>query len=183
MLFKPSHIYEVAKVSQEHITSCFAQQYGLNTITLRCGNYFGGYDFNFNRIIPYAIKQCFFGDKIVFRSKGDFTRDFLYIEDAVLVNLMLIERHFNDNTNLPYGEAFNFSLELQLSVKEVVEKIAKLFGIRPKILVDDNTKSEIPDMRLSCQKTRRILNWQPTFNLEQGLKKTIESYSRYFEMQ
>ena len=51
MNLNPEHIYEVAKISQEFLTKIYAKSYNIKTVTLRCGNYFGGFDFNFNRII------------------------------------------------------------------------------------------------------------------------------------
>lgn len=175
----PSHIYELAKVTQEHLTSCYATQYGLKTLTVRCGNYFGGFDFNFNRIIPYTIKQLLHNAPIILRSKGNFTRDFLYIEDAVLINLMLIDRHLKGDF-AHYGAAFNFSLEVQLSVLDLVKYIAEVMGQTPQIDIQDSATSEISDMLLSCQKSKEILDWQPEFSLEQGLSRTIDAYRAYF---
>lgn len=180
MCLNPSHIYELAKVTQEHLTRCYAEQYGLKTLTIRCGNYFGGYDFNFNRIIPYAIKQMLHDEPIILRSKGNFTRDFLYIEDAVDLNMMLIEKHLSDKIDY-YGTAFNFSLEVQLSVLELVKLVGKIVGLDANIEIHDTAKNEIPDMRLCCDKARDLLGWQPKFNLEEGLSKTVEAYRSYFE--
>lgn len=180
MPLRPSHIYEVSKVAQEHLTKCYAEQYGLKTITIRCGNYFGGYDFNFNRIIPYTIKQCLENKTIELRSNGRFTRDFLYIEDAVLVNLLLIERYMNDQFD-NFGEAFNFSLEVNISVLELIKTICKLMRRDPDIKINDTAKAEIPNMLLSCEKSRKILGWSPKFTLEQGLQKTIDAYSGFLK--
>ena len=176
MCLKPAHIYEVAKVAQEHLTECYARQYNLKTITIRCGNYFGGYDFNFSRVVPYSIRQCLAKEPIVLRSDGSFTRDFLYIEAAVLVNQLLIDRHFRDEFE-HYGEAFNFSLEVNLSVLDLVKKICRLMNESPEIVINSTVKTEIPDMLLSCDKARKLLNWTPEFNLDEGLLKTIEAYA------
>lgn len=177
MALQPSHIYEVAKVAQEHLTACYASQYGLRTVTVRCGNYFGGYDFNFNRIIPYTIKQLLERQPVTLRSSGRFTRDFLYIEDAVRVNHLLIER-FADTTD-GLGEAFNFSLEANLNMLELIARIGSLMGVEPDIVINDTAKSEIPDMQLSCAKARDVLGWRPAFSFDEGLSRTIEAYRDY----
>lgn len=179
MPLKPSHIYEAAKIAQENLTTVYAQQYGLKTVTIRCGNYFGGHDFNFDRIIPYVIRQNLLGQRVELRSNGKFTRDFLYIEDAVLVNELLIDKHFcGDFTS--YGEAFNFSLEMKISVLELVETVCRQMGITSDVLINDQAKSEIPDMQLDCSKAKRVLGWQPRFSLEEGLKRSIAAYSEHF---
>ena len=179
MALKPTHIYEVAKVAQEHLTACYASQYGLRTVTVRCGNYFGGYDFNFNRIIPYTIKQILEGQPVTLRSSGRFTRDFLYIEDAVRVNHLLIERFAGEATGL--GEAFNFSLEANLNMLELIARIGALMGVEPEIVINNTAKSEIPDMQLSCAKAREVLGWTPSFSFDEGLSRTIAAYRDYLQ--
>ncbi len=179
MPLMPTHIYEVAKVAQEHLTATYAKQYGLKTVTVRCGNYFGGYDFNFNRIIPFAIKQLLEGQPVTLRSSGRFTRDFLYIEDAVLVNHLLIERFSQAKDG--FGEAFNFSLETNLTMLELIARIGSLMGVEPEIEINDTAKSEIPDMQLSCAKARDVLGWRPAFSFDDGLLRTIAAYRDYLK--
>lgn len=179
MALRPAHIYEVAKVAQEHLTATYASQYGLKTVTVRCGNYFGGYDFNFNRIIPYTIRQLLEGAPVTLRSSGRFTRDFLYIEDAVLVNHMLIERYGDAKDG--FGEAFNFSLEANLTMLELIARIGALMGVEPEIVINDTAKSEIPDMQLSCAKARDRLGWKPSFDFDAGLTRTIAAYRAYLD--
>lgn len=180
MPLRPTHIYEAAKVAQEHLTASYASQYGLRTVTVRCGNYFGGYDFNFNRIIPYTIRQLLEGQPVTLRSSGRFTRDFLYIEDAVLVNHRLIQ-HF-DGASSGFGEAFNFSLEANLTMLDLIARIGSLMGVTPEIIINDTAKSEIPDMQLSCAKARDVLGWRPAYSFDAGLQKTIEAYRAYLKV-
>lgn len=177
MPFDPMHIYEVAKVSQELVSRSYARNYGLKTITIRCGNYFGGHDYNFNRIVPYTIRQALMGESVVLRSNGNFTRDFLYIGDAVLVNRLFIDRHLSDSSDLDYGEAYNFSLEIELSVIELVRRILEIMDSRVDVEIDDRARNEIANMRLSCSKAREQLGWSPKYSLDAGLAETIESYA------
>lgn len=179
MPLMPTHIYEVAKVAQEHLTATYAKQYGLKTVTVRCGNYFGGYDFNFNRIIPFTIKQLLEGQPVTLRSSGRFTRDFLYIEDAVLVNHLLIERFGRASDG--FGGAFNFSLEANLTMLELISRIGSLMNVEPEIVINDTARSEIPDMQLSCAKARDVLGWKPAFDFDEGLRKTIAAYRDYLK--
>lgn len=179
MLFRPHHIYEVAKVAQEHLTASYASQYGLKTVTVRCGNYFGGYEFNFTRIVPYTIRQCLFGEPIELRSSGKFTRDFLYVEDAALLNIMLIEKYLNRQID-EFGRAYNFSLETSVTVLDLVHRIAHLMGKTPDIVIKDTVKSEIPDIRLDCTRAKTDLGWTPTFSLDEGLIRSIEFYRSFF---
>ena len=144
MLFNPLHIYEVAKVSQELLTRSYAKHYGTKAITIRCGNYFGGHDFNFNRIVPYTIRQALKGENVVLRSNGKFTRDFLYIKDAVLINDMFIDRHLSPSSDLNYGEAYNFSLEIELSVIELVRRILDIVESDVGVEIDGRAQHRDP---------------------------------------
>lgn len=177
MALRPKHIYEVAKVAKEHLTACYASEYGLKTITLRCGNYFGGYEFNFTRIVPYAIRQCLLGEPIELRSSGQFSRDFLYVDDAALLNIQLIDKYLNGEFE-NYGRAYNFSLETSITVIELVRKISNMMGREPDIIINDTATSEIPDIRLDCTRARTELGWIPAYTLEEGLKASIDFYSR-----
>lgn len=181
MSLRPSHIYEAGKIAQEHLTEIYAQSYDIKAVTVRCGNYFGGYDFNFSRIVPYVINQTIKNEAIILRSDGSFTRDFLYIKDAVLVNQMLIDT-FNDNEKtLKYGEAFNFSLEIELSVMQIVKHILELCQSDLPIEIHGSASTEIANMRLDCCKAKRDLSWQAHYSLEHGLQETIDFYRHYFK--
>lgn len=177
MPFDPLHIYEVAKVSQELLTRTYAHHYGTKAITIRCGNYFGGNDYNFNRIVPYTIRQALRGENVVLRSNGRFTRDFLYIKDAVLINQMFIDRHFSPSSDLSYGEAYNFSLEIELSVIELVRRILAIMDSDVEVEIDDHARNEIANMRLSCVKAKEDLGWAPRYTLDAGLEETIDYYA------
>ena len=180
MKFDPSHIYSAAKVSQEHLTKIYAESYGVRAATIRCGNYFGGYDFNFSRIIPYVIKSVVNGRKIKLRSDGTFTRDFLYIKDAVLINDLLIDKMSDSNKLFKFGSAFNFSLEVQIPVIEIVKMILKLCKSDNEIEIVSNTIGETKDMLLNCDKAKKELNWKPKYSLQDGLLETIQFYKSYF---
>lgn len=171
------HPYEVAKASQDLIAQSYGRVYGSPVAVTRCGNYFGGYDFNFERLIPGTIRSLLLGDRPVLRSDGRFTRDFLYIEDAVDAQLMLAERLARDPAIR--GQAFNFSYQMDAQVIDIVTLIAGLMGspLRPKI--EDRSHSEIRNMSLSAAKARSRLGWTARHGFEAGLQKTIKWYSEH----
>jgi len=140
----------------------------------RCGNFYGGGDLNFNRIIPRTIRFMLNNEIPEMRSDGTCIRDYFYIEDLVEAYLLLAEKMEKLNIQ---GEAFNFGNEAKITVLELVNKIIKLMGskVKPKIL--NIVTHEIKHQYLSTKKAREILNWKPKFTLEQGLKRTIKWYS------
>ncbi len=104
-------------------------------------------------------------------------RDYLYIEDGTEAYITLAEQLKKSNIN---GEAFNFSNEEPLKVNEMVNKVLKVMNsdLTPKIL--NETSNEIKEQCLSSKKSKQLLNWEPIYNTEEGLVKTVEWYKNFF---
>ena len=93
-------------------------RFGLPVAITRCGNFYGGGDLNWNRIVPGTIRSVLRGERPVIRSDGQYVRDYFYVEDGAAAYMLLAER-------LTAGpevarQAFNFSNELQITVLELV---------------------------------------------------------------
>ena len=78
------------------------------------------------------------------------------------------------------GQAFNFSNEIQVTVREIVEHILRLMKSDLKPEIRNEAQNEIRHQYLSAEKARRVLNWYPLFKLDEGLTKTIEWYREFF---
>ena len=91
------------------------------------------------------------------RSDGTFTRDFLYIKDAVMINFLLMDKMTNSDNPFKYGSAYNFSLEIELSVIEIVNKLLKLCGSKTEVEIISNATQETPNMLLDCKKAKKEL--------------------------
>jgi dTDP-glucose 4,6-dehydratase len=170
----PVHPYEVVKASQDLAAQSFGRVYGLPVAVTRCANYFGAYDFNFTRLIPGVCHALAKGDVPRLRSDGRFTRDFLYIEDAVDAQLLLAERLAVDQSL--YGEAFNFSYGEQIEVLEIVRRLVSLADVAVEPVVDNSVSAEIRHMLLCSDKARDRLDWQPTVGFDEGLNRTLAWY-------
>jgi CDP-glucose 4,6-dehydratase len=172
------HPYDVSKSAADLIAATYAKSYGLPVVITRCGNFYGGGDLNWNRIIPGTIRSLLRGQAPVIRSDGEYIRDYFYVEDGAAAYMLLAEQ-LAARPELK-GQAFNFSNEIQVTVREIVESVIKLMGanVTPEILNEAN--NEIRHQYLSAEKARRVLNWGPLFNLDQGLAMTIDWYRNYF---
>ncbi len=174
-----SHPYDVSKTCGDLISQAYYNTYHLPICITRCGNFYGGGDLNFNRIVPGTIKSIIYNTPPIIRSDGSYIRDYFYVLDAVEAYLFLAEKM--DSTKI-YGEAFNFSNEIHVTVLELVHKILKLMGredLKPEIL--SQTKGEIRHQYLSAEKAKKLLGWKPKYTLEEGLRETIEWYRVSFE--
>lgn len=176
---QPYHPYEVAKATQDTMTQSYGKVFNLPVAVTRCGNYFGGWDFNWTRIIPYTIRAILRGETVELRSDGKFTRDFLYIEDAVDVQLMLAERVLADPD--VRGEPYNFSLEVDIEILDIVTRIGELMGVEVNPKVNADAKAEIRFMRVDSTKARDTLGWRPSHDLDSALRETIEWYRAYLD--
>lgn len=172
------HPYDVSKSAADLIAGAYAKSYDLPVVITRCGNFYGGGDLNWNRIIPGAIRSILRGQAPVIRSDGEYIRDYFYVEDGAAA-YMLLAKQLAARPELK-GQAFNFSNEMQVTVREIVASVIRLMGsnLKPEIL--NEASNEIRHQYLSAEKARRVLNWNPLFNLEQGLALTIDWYKNFF---
>ncbi|MDD2890481.1 MAG: GDP-mannose 4,6-dehydratase [bacterium] len=170
------HPYDVSKSCTDLVSQAYYHTYNIPVCITRCGNFYGGGDLNFNRIVPETIRSVFNNESPIIRSDGTLIRDYFYIEDAVESYLLLAEKMEELKIQ---GEAFNFSNEIQITVLELVNKIIKLMGsqLTPKIL--NQAPNEIKHQYLSAKKAKDILNWIPKYTLDDGLKKTIKWYKDF----
>ena len=172
------HPYDVSKSAADLIAATYAKSYGLPVAITRCGNFYGGGDLNWNRIIPGTIRSILRGQNPIIRSDGEYIRDYFYVEDGAAAYMLLAEQ-LAMRPELK-GQAFNFSNEIQVTVREIVERVIKLMGsnLKPEILNEAN--NEIRHQYLSAEKARSLLHWKPLFNLDQGLAMTIDWYKNFF---
>jgi len=168
------HPYDVSKSCADLIAQTYAVSYGLPVAITRCGNFYGGGDLNWNRVVPGTIRSVIRGERPVVRSDGKFVRDYFYIEDGAAAYMLLAER-LASNAAL-CGQAFNFSNESQVSVLEMVELILRKMNssLRPEVL--NQASNEIRHQFLSAERARTQLNWKPQFTLESGLDRTLAWY-------
>ncbi|MCJ7442168.1 MAG: GDP-mannose 4,6-dehydratase [Thermoanaerobaculaceae bacterium] len=172
------HPYDVSKSCADLLATAYAATYALPVAVTRCGNFFGGGDLNWNRLVPGTIRSVLRGKRPVIRSDGDYVRDYLYVEDGGAAYMLLAE-HLSDNPSLR-GQAFNFSNEVRISVREVVERILSLMGSALEPEVRNEALNEIRQQFLAATKARDVLGWRPLFSLDEGLRRTIQWYSDYF---
>jgi len=172
------HPYDVSKSAGDLIAYSYAKSFSLPVAITRCGNFYGGGDLNWNRIIPGTIRSILRRQNPIIRSDGEYIRDYFYVEDGAAAYMLLAE-NLATRPELK-GEAFNFSNEIQVSVRGIVEHILREMksDLRPDIR--NEATNEIRHQYLSAEKARRELGWKPMFTLDEALRKTIEWYEDFF---
>ncbi len=173
------HPYDVSKSAADLIAHTYAKSYDLPVAITRCGNFYGGGDLNWNRIIPGTIRSIMRGQRPIIRSDGNYIRDYFYVEDGAAAYMLLAEK-LAERPELK-GQAFNFSNEIQVTVRLIVAEIIKLMESDLQPEIRNEVTNEIRHQYLSAEKARSLLNWHPLFTLDQALIKTIDWYRNFLE--
>jgi len=174
------HPYDVSKACADLLAQSYGKTYGLPVAITRCGNFFGGGDLNWNRIVPGTIRSVLRGERPVIRSDGRFVRDYFYVEDGAACYILLAERLLQQSDRVR-GQAFNFSNEIEVTVSELVSMIIGKMGSSLMPEVRNEASNEIRLQCLSAERAREQLGWRPLFTLEEGLTRTISWYRDFFK--
>jgi CDP-glucose 4,6-dehydratase len=171
------HPYDVSKSCADLIAQSYAATYELPVVITRCGNFFGGGDLNWNRLVPGTIRSVIRGERPVIRSDGSLIRDYVYAEDGAAMYLLLAERLAGDPGLA--GEAFNFSYQEHHSVLEVTRRILAAMDsdLEPEILGEN--RGEIHSQYLDAAKARERLGWTPLFTFDEGMRRTVRWYRQF----
>ncbi|WP_129633314.1 GDP-mannose 4,6-dehydratase [Candidatus Oscillochloris fontis] len=173
------HPYDVSKSCADLIAATYAKSYQLPVVITRCGNFYGGGDLNWNRVVPGTIRSILRGERPIIRSDGSYIRDYFYVEDGAHVYMTLAEQ-LAQRPELS-GEAFNFSNEIQVTVIDLVQRIIRMMDSDLVPDIRNQASNEIRHQYLSAAKARTLLGWSPLYTLDAGLAQTIAWYTHFLE--
>ncbi len=169
--------YGLAKKMLLVQSQSYRQQYGFNSIFLMPVNLYGpgdNFDPSSSHVIPALIKKCVDAkaagqDHIEVWGDGSPTREFLYVEDAAEGILLAAER-YEESEPVNLGSAF------EISIKELVELIARLTGFEGKIVWDITKPNGQPRRKLDTSRAEAKFGFKSNTSFEEGLRRTIDWY-------
>jgi len=169
--------YGLAKKMLLVQAAAYRQQYGFKAISLLPVNLYGpgdNFDPKSSHVIPALIRKCVEAikkdeKKIVVWGTGRPTREFLYVEDAAEAILLAAEKY-----NKP--DPVNIGAGSEISIKDLVELIAKLTGFRGEFIWDAGKPDGQPRRMLDVTKAQKEFGFKAKIGLEEGLKRTIDWY-------
>jgi CDP-glucose 4,6-dehydratase len=170
--------YDVSKSAADLISQTFAKTFNVPVLITRCGNFYGGGDLNWNRLVPGTIRSILRGERPVIRSDGTYIRDYFYVEDGAAAYMLLAEKLAADPKLK--GQAYNFSNEVQINVLDLTRRILKAMDSKLEPDVRNEAANEIKHQYLSAEKARTKLGWKPLFTIDEGLARTISWYREFF---
>jgi CDP-glucose 4,6-dehydratase len=172
------HPYDASKACSDVLALTYHHTYRLPVCVTRCGNFYGGGDLNWNRLVPGTIRAVLRGERPVIRSDGSNIRDYFYVKDGAAAYLHLAECMAEQPHVV--GQAFNFSSEQKVSVLELVQRILRRMGSDLQPDVRNEAANEIKHQYLSSAKARAVLRWQPRYDLDDALRETADWYRHFF---
>ncbi len=168
----PISPYSFSKVCASYLSKMLFNVYKLPIITLRPTLAYGPGQKE-TMFIPTLIKTLLRNERFIM-TPGEQTRDFLFIDDLVnaYIHAGVSEGHFGEIFNIGSGKAYK--------IKDIAYRIASFLDKQNflKIGAKDYRKSEIMSYFVDISKANNYLNWTPKIEIDEGLKKTIEWYSR-----
>jgi CDP-glucose 4,6-dehydratase len=170
--------YDVSKSCTDLIAQSYFHTYKLPVCVTRFGNFFGGGDLHFNRIIPGTIKSIIENKNPIIRSNGFFVRDYIYVKDVCDAYITLAEK-MEDGSII--GQCFNFSTDEPFNVIQIVELILDVMNCtRLKPVIKNQSCNEIPEQHLCSQKAKDVLGWKAKYGVKAGMDETVSWYKTFF---
>lgn len=162
----PRGVYDEAKRFAEAMTMAYHRVHKVETRIVRIFNTYGPrMRLNDGRVVPNFISQALRGEDLTVYGDGSQTRSFCYISDLVEGIVRLLQSDYDGPVNIGNPQ--------EMSVLEFARVIIALTGSQSKIafrpLPVDDPRVRQPDISLA----RRLLGWEPTVTLEEGLRETI----------
>lgn len=178
---KPLSPYAITKYVNELYADIFSKTYGLETIGLRYFNVFGRkQDPNgaYAAVIPKFVMQLMKHQSPTVNGDGSYSRDFTYIDNVIQMNLRAISSNNKEAVNTVYNVAFGERTHLRELVSLLKEYLSEYDpGIaKVDIKYGPNRQGDIPHSLASIDKAKKLLGYNPLFNIKTGLKEAVKWY-------
>jgi UDP-N-acetylglucosamine 4-epimerase len=178
---KPLSPYAITKYVNELYADIFSKTYDLETIGLRYFNVFGRkQDPNgaYAAVIPKFVSQLMTGESPVINGDGNYSRDFTYIDNVIQANLLCLvttnEKAINTVYNVAFGDR-NTLNDLMGYLKEYLSEFDSTI-LNVEVIYGPNRTGDIPHSHASVDKAKELLNYNPHFSLQSGLKEAVKWY-------
>ena len=178
---KPLSPYAVTKYINELYADVFSKTYGTEYIGLRYFNVFGRrQDPNgaYAAVIPLFVKKLMKHEAPIINGDGEYSRDFTYIDNVIQMNMLAAETSNPDAINQIYNTAFGERTTLNQLVMYLKEYLSEydsdIADIEP--IHGPNRAGDIPHSLANIDKARKLLGYNPEFNMKDGLKEAVKWY-------
>ena len=181
LIGKPLSPYAVTKYVNELYAEVYFKTYGLKTIGLRYFNVFGKHqdpNGQYAAVIPKFIKSFLGGNSPTINGDGSYSRDFTYIKNVIKMNHLAIET----NDDKVFGTVFNTATGKRHTIKEMTEFIKLELSNHKKSILEipisysSNRIGDIPHSHANIDRARKLLNYDPDFSFQEGIRDCLSWY-------
>ncbi len=174
----PRAVYDEAKRYAEALTMAYHRYHGVDTRIVRIFNTYGPrMDLEDGRALPNFLKQALLGQPLTVYGDGGQTRSFCYVDDLVegIVRLLNSDEHMPVNIGNP----------VEMSILQFAETINRVTGNPAGVAFKPGERSARDPQRRrpDITRARTLLGWEPEYNLEQGLHRTIPYFKQQLGME
>lgn len=178
---KPLSPYAITKYVNELYADVFKKAYDFDTIGLRYFNVFGrkqNPDGAYAAVIPKFVMQLMNHESPIINGDGEYSRDFTYIDNVILMNLLALTTENKEAINQVYNTAFGERTTLNDLVKYLKEFLSEFDPeiANIKTIYGDYRKGDVPHSLASIDKAKKLLNYNPKYSMKDGLKEAVKWY-------
>lgn len=175
----PASPYGASKLAGEGYCSAYYHCFGVEAVVLRFGNVYGPGSTKKDSVIAKFIKQAMAGETLEIYGDGSQTRDFIYIDDLVEAI------HRASTAKNIGGEVFQIATSAETIVGALTEKLVKVIGeetgLNPSWVNGETRDGDVARNYSDTSKAKEKLNWSPSVDLEDGLRKTVQYFNNQTE--
>lgn len=161
----PLSFYALSKISAENYVHLYEKMFGLKSCILRFSNVYGP---NQDNGVIASILNRISKNETPIINNGSQTRDFVYVKDVAAACLTALVSHETG--------VFHISSGIERTINEVFKLISQFTNKEIEPIINELDAAEIKRSVLSNEKARQILQWEPSFSLEEGLEEVIHAY-------
>jgi UDP-glucose 4-epimerase len=171
----PLSPYAISKYAGELYAQIFYQIYGLSTVSIRYFNVFGPRQdpsSQYAAVIPKFINSLMTSSPPVIFGDGEQSRDFTFVKNVVQANILAVQAEEAS------GHVFNIACGKRITLNQLVKKLKGILNSPLDPIYTDPRPGDVKHSLADISKAERILNYKPTYNMEEGLHETVEWFMR-----
>jgi UDP-glucose 4-epimerase len=168
----PISPYAVAKLAAERFCVSFTRVYGIETVALRYFNVFGPRQdpsSQYAAVVPRFIHAIAEGRPVTIHGDGEQSRDFTYVENVVIANLLAADAEGAE------GRVLNIATGGSKTVNELADTVGRLLDRPVERIFDPAQPGDVRESRADVSAAREALGYEPVVAFERGLERTIEA--------
>lgn len=168
---RPVSPYGIGKLTVEKYLYYYGVQHGLDYIVLRYANVYGPRQNPFGEagVVAIFCERLINGKEAIINGDGTQTRDYVFVYDVVEANLLALKTEYK-------REIFNIGTAIETDVNTIFRKIRNLIDPSKKDVHGPAKPGEQQRSVINPAKAKKILGWQPKYNLDAGLKITVDYF-------